>query len=189
MKRTELGLRAAKSAAQSDGRVDVMWQADAIEARRLRLEMRLGRFAGHAAPVPGCRVLVMDDNVSVLTSMRYMLETCGCRATVVRTGEECVEAYRSASHGLGRFDLVILDLENVEGRGGLWTLRELQKLDPKVAVVLATANDPATSSAVSDHRSIGFRACLEKPFGMHELLASIQQVLRSGTGSLHVSRH
>lgn len=124
----------------------------------------------------------MDDNVSVLTSMRYMLETCGCRPTLVTNGEECVEVYRAASRGPGRYGLVFLDLVNAEGRDGLWTLRELQKVDPGVRVVLASSNDSDTCSTVSGHRALGFQAYLHKPFGVQELLAAAQQALRGQEG-------
>lgn len=126
-------------------------------------------------------MLVMDDNPSVLTSMQYMLETCGCRATLVADGEACVEAYRGARNGLGRYGLVILDLVIAGGRDGLWTLRQLQKIDPEVRAVLATSNEVGRCNTVTDHRALGFQGCLQKPFGVHELLAALRQALRART--------
>src|SRR4029079_7640953 len=87
----------------------------------------------HGAVVPsGHEVLVVDDEIVVLTVLREALRRGGYRVTTAASAEEAIELLRRR-----RFDLVLTD-KNLPGASGLEVLRVARGLDYAPAVVLIT---------------------------------------------------
>ena len=113
------------------------------------------------------RVLVVDDDDLIQSSMRALLETLGHAVTPAWSGEEALALL--ADSGL-RPDAVILDM-NMPGLGGSGTLPRLRTLDPAVPVFLATGRaDQAALDLVAGHAGVRL---LPKPFTMDEFDQSL----------------
>ncbi|GLH72689.1 hypothetical protein GETHLI_11910 [Geothrix limicola] len=114
----------------------------------------------------GLKVLMVDDDELIQTSMQGLLELLGHQPTLAPSGEEALAMVEA---GL-KPDVVILDM-NMPGLGGAGTLPRLRALLPTVPVLLATGRaDQTAQDLVEAHP---FVTLLSKPFGMKELQAQL----------------
>jgi DNA-binding response OmpR family regulator len=113
------------------------------------------------------RVLVIDDEESLLDMLQLALEMMGC---VVVTVSSLAEGRRRALEG--RFDLVLLDNHFPEGHGDALVPVLLECL-PNAPVVIVTAND--TDEHVRNALRLGASQVLCKPFGLDELGAIVKR--------------
>jgi len=112
------------------------------------------------------KVLLVDDDELIQSSIQAILELLGHQATPALSGEE---ALALINRGL-RPDLIILDM-NMPGMGGAQTLPLLRALMPRVPILLATGRaDQVAQNLVQAHL---FVSMLSKPFGRRELQASL----------------
>jgi CheY-like chemotaxis protein len=128
-------------------------------------------------PGPG-RVLVLDDEVHVREIVREALEELGHEVAMAASGEDAVEAYRTAQQADAPFDVVILDLTIPGGMGGQDTLARLRQMDPSVRAVASSgySGDPAMSEPTRH----GFVDRLIKPYTVAELEDVVARVLEAG---------
>jgi CheY-like chemotaxis protein len=103
----------------------------------------------------GHEVLVVDDEVVVLTVLREALRRGGYRVTTAASAEEAIDLMRKR-----RFDLVLTD-KNLPGASGLEVLRVARTLDPAPAVVLITGYSSYDSAV--EALDIGAHDYIEKP--------------------------
>ncbi len=125
------------------------------------------------------RILVMDDEESILEVTREILEVFGYEVETSRDGEEALSKYRRALLDGKRFDLVIMDLTVPMGMGGQEAVRELLKLDPQARAIVSSGH--ATDPIVSNYRAHGFVGTIPKPYRMEELDTIVKKALASST--------
>ncbi len=126
-------------------------------------------LAGHG------RILVMDDEIPLLKVVEKMLNKAGYSATLVRDGQEALDAYSLAMKMKQPFDAVIMDMTIPGGMGGLETIKRLRQIDAHVKAIVSSgyANDPV----LGEFRAHGFAAILNKPFNIQDLAAVLAEVL------------
>jgi PAS domain S-box-containing protein len=118
--------------------------------------------APQASAQAGLKVLLVDDDELIQSTVQSILEILGHAVTMAPSGEE---ALRELEAGLCP-DVVILDM-NMPGLGGTGTLPRLRALRPEVPVLLATGRvDQAALDLVRLHPKV---TLLPKPFTMGEL--------------------
>jgi DNA-binding NtrC family response regulator len=78
------------------------------------------------------RILVVDDQESMRTLLKDMLEVIGYEVTLAEGGEEALSLVKSSS-----FDLVLSDL-NMPGMDGSALLRAIKSSLPQLPVVIIT---------------------------------------------------
>jgi CheY-like chemotaxis protein len=103
----------------------------------------------------GHEVLVVDDEVVVLTVLREALRRGGYRVTTAASAEEAIDLMRRR-----RFDLVLTD-KNLPGASGLDVLRAARTLTPSPAIVLITGYSSYDSAL--EALDIGAHDYIEKP--------------------------
>jgi two-component system alkaline phosphatase synthesis response regulator PhoP len=118
------------------------------------------------------RVLVVEDNADLAFGLRNNLEIEGHDVEVAHDGNVGLE--RAARW---KPDLMILDLM-LPGTDGFRVLRALRELGDPVPVLILTARD-AESDKVRGLR-LGADDYVTKPFGVLELLARVEALLRRG---------
>ncbi|MEA2038575.1 MAG: PAS domain S-box protein [Thermodesulfobacteriota bacterium] len=121
------------------------------------------------------KVLVMDDEEMMRDVSNGLLTHMGYKVTVAVEGAEAIEIYKKAMGSDESFDMVILDLTNKVGMGGVETIKRLLEIDPDVKAIVATgySNDPI----ISNFREHGFCGSLPKPFSMDELKTALREVI------------
>jgi PAS domain S-box-containing protein len=116
-------------------------------------------------------ILVVDDEESILSLARDMLESHGYKALLAGGGEEAIEIYRGRN---GAIDLVILDMI-MPKMGGLETFLQLKQLDPHVKAILSTGySQNGKAQKILDSGARGF---LQKPYQLNALLSKVRSVL------------
>jgi len=116
-------------------------------------------------------VLIADDEPSVRSTVRRLLERRGATIHLAADGSEA-EARLAAPDG-GELGLVILDVM-MPGRTGYDVLATARRVCPGVPVILMSGYTEQALSA-DGSRPDGF---LEKPFTARQLDALIDQVMR-----------
>ena len=116
------------------------------------------------APEP-LRVLVVDDNASLLRFLVSAFSANGCTVSQAAAAEQALALITAEP-----FDLVVSDIK-MPGLSGLDLLRAVKGKQPETPVVLITGN-PSVNSAVFGLRH-GAYDYLPKPFSIRE----IQQLL------------
>jgi len=128
------------------------------------------------ADIRGKRVMVVDDNKTNRTILVKMLESFGCSAEAVESGDEAIKILKRAVHKEKLFDLVLLDMQMPE-MNGEETLR-IFKDDPEikdVAVVMLTS--VGVRGDASRLETLGCAAYLLKPIKQSQLFDTIITVL------------
>jgi PAS domain S-box-containing protein len=126
---------------------------------------RMAEPQGDSLPVPGTgalKVLLIDDDELIQSSLRELLEVLGHTAIQALSGEAALALLEAGCQPDG----VILDM-NMPGLGGAGTLPRLRAARPEVPVLLSTGrSDDAALDLVKAHPRV---ALLSKPFTLREL--------------------
>lgn len=126
------------------------------------------------------RILVVEDNRDLGLGLKTNLEIEGHEVTVTCDGAEGLAAAASR-----RPELVILDLM-MPKMDGFEALRRLRRTDALTPVLILTARS-AELDKVRGLRS-GADDYLTKPFGLMELLARVEALLRRGAAPAATTR-
>jgi CheY-like chemotaxis protein len=116
------------------------------------------------------RVLVVDDDPSVLATYRRLLTRAGYETFTENDPRHLLDA----PAGAGSFDLLLLDYK-MPGMDGLSLLAELRRREWKAHCILVSAylNDDVRSQA----RNLGVEYVLEKPVDVSALRQTIGDLL------------
>jgi CheY-like chemotaxis protein len=124
------------------------------------------------------RVLIVDDDKDLSSSLSLILNRKGYEVTTVDDGEHAVEEARKLE-----FDLILIDVL-MPGKSGLDTLRELREVAPQARTVVMTGY--AVSGLVGEAMQIGVDGVLYKPFDVDVVVDTLmsQDVIRLYEGYL-----
>ena len=120
------------------------------------------------------RILVVEDNPDLAYGLRNNLEIEGHTVTVAEDGLQGLDAARSEAP-----DLVILDLM-LPGLDGYRVLQTLRGEGVDTPVLILTARGEETDKVLGFRR--GADDYVTKPFGVLELLARVEAILRRSRG-------
>lgn len=121
------------------------------------------------------RVLVMDDEMSILDLTARMLRSQGYEVELTSDGDAALSRYQVAMETGRRFDLVILDLTVPAGMGGFDTFKALRTIDPAVKVIISSgySHEPL----VLHYKEHGIAGLAPKPYRLNDLLNAVSGVL------------
>ncbi len=121
------------------------------------------------------KILIMDDEKAIRTSLARMLKKTGYEAEVSSDGQDALKMYKEALERQQPYDAVILDLTVPGGLGGLETLERLQKISPDVKAIVSSGY--ANSPALANYKEFGFSGAVIKPYGIQDLSRILYEVL------------
>ena len=130
--------------------------------------MTQGAFASNAPARK--RILVIEDDPSIILGLRMNLEAEGYEVEVAEDGEAGLGQARR-----GDSDLIILDLM-LPRLNGFEVLRQLRAEGVHVPTIVLSARDAEHDIVMG--LEVGAEDYVTKPFGLAELLARIKTVLR-----------
>ncbi|MCP4003409.1 MAG: response regulator, partial [bacterium] len=178
-----LGLATAHSIVRRhDGELTVTSVSGQGTTFRIRLPA-----SDNLAPVPaiperptperrsGGRVLVVDDDADVRSTIEAMLRSLDYEVVCAAEGGKGLDLYGESLDAGNRFDAVILDLTIRGGMGGRETIGHLLELDPDAGAIVVSgySSDPV----MADFEAYGFRARVSKPFLRADLQSALEQIL------------
>jgi CheY-like chemotaxis protein len=119
----------------------------------------------------GKRILVVDDNEDLRSTIQALLRADGFDVAVAGNGQAALALHQSQPA-----DVVITDLF-MPDKDGIETIVELKKLSPQLKIVAISG---WTSTQGSDYlqvaREIGATVTLQKPFDPQELSRVVRQL-------------
>ena len=117
-------------------------------------------------------ILVIDDNVAVLSTLIYLLEEQGYRVVSAENGDAGARIYRSQ-----RPDLVIADLIMPE-QGGIDTIREIKRQCPEAKIIaISAAHVSAMPIRSMRHAKSVPPMALAKPLDPDDFIEVVNDVL------------
>lgn len=130
----------------------------------------------------GFKVLLMDDEESILNAVGEMLSEYGYQVVLTTDGVMTIKAYQDAKLSGVPFDAVIMDLTVPGGMGGQETIAILRDFDPKIKAIISSgyANDPI----IADYERFGFMGMVNKPYKIDELNEILLKVINPNQLSL-----
>ncbi len=132
--------------------------------------------AVHQPPASGSgRILVMDDEPSILKILTASLTKLGYGVAAVGDGRAALEAYQKAIREGARFDAVIFDLTVPGGMGGEEAVRLIRAIDPDLKAIVSSGY--TDGMAISMPERCGFLAAIEKPYSIQTLSRVLHDVL------------
>ena len=126
------------------------------------------------------RILIVDDDVSILRVLQMRLES---EQYTVVTASEMKEAKERISEG--NFDIALLDLR-LAGGSGIDLMKSLRDVDPDLPVIILTAY--GTIESAVEAMKEGAYSYLTKPFDNRELLMQIKNGIDKSRLSKEVKR-
>ena len=115
-------------------------------------------------------ILLVDDEISVLQTLRMILEREGYRVTAAQSCAEALTRLKS-----GTFDAVITDL-NMEAEDiGFDLARAAMKLKPKPAVVIYTGYGDSANARTALELGVDYLAM--KPTAVEELTSALNRLI------------
>ena len=123
------------------------------------------------------RILLVDDDADILTSMQAAFEPTGAVVETANNGNKAVEMNERSEP-----DLIVLDMM-LPGRSGFLVLEKIQQdkvknkrpRNSKPYVIMVTGNQGGRHKMYAE--SLGVSEYLNKPFKMDKLIATAEKVL------------
>lgn len=119
------------------------------------------------------RILVIDDEEIILSSIRRTLENSGYHVIALKDAMEALEVFAKNPDG---FDLVITDL-TMPGMTGIELSKKLLSLRSDLPVILSTGYSDAIDER--EMKSLGIREMIVKPSNIVELKTAVRRVLEN----------
>ncbi|HDN82035.1 MAG TPA: response regulator [Methanomicrobia archaeon] len=112
------------------------------------------------------RILIIDDEVEILTLFKDVLESMGHKVEIAIDGESGLEKFRKSN-----FDLVVMDYR-MYGEDGIQASKNIWNIDKNIKILFTSA-DSSIKKKTIDMGAAGF---LLKPFDIDILVREIERV-------------
>jgi DNA-binding response OmpR family regulator len=125
-----------------------------------------------AESLDGKKILIVDDDNDILTSIQAAFEPTGAVIETASNGNKAVEIAEKSQP-----DLVILDMM-LPGRSGFLVLEKIKAKKPRGAkphVIMITGNQGARHKMYAE--SLGVSEYINKPVKMDKLLSTAERLL------------
>lgn len=121
----------------------------------------------------GKRVLLVDDDLEIVETVSYALESAGYDVVVARDGNQGLALAERENP-----DLMILDMM-MPKRSGFLVLEKLRRIrDEPLPVIMITGNEGSRHKAYAE--LLGVSDYIQKPFAMARLVDAVDRLLSKG---------
>src|SRR6476646_10038257 len=125
-----------------------------------------------STPLDGKKILLVDDDNDILTSMQAAFEPTGAVVETASNGNKAVELAEKSDP-----DVVVLDMM-LPGRSGFLVLEKIKARKPKNAkpfVIMITGNQGARHKMYAE--SLGVSEYFNKPVKLDKLISTAERLL------------
>lgn len=120
------------------------------------------------------RILLMDDDENILTTVRKTLMQIGYKVELAKDGAQAIDLYKKAMPS-DPFDAVIMDLTIREGMGGEEAVGKLLVIDPEARVIVSSGY--STDTVMANYKKHGFCSVITKPYQIEALSELLHNVI------------
>ncbi len=138
-------------------------------------------------PLAEKRVLIVDDNLTNLDILRYMLESQGLSVTPCHNGRDALEKITEARDADDPFDICIIDIRMPE-MDGYELARQIKAFPDRFGHPPLLAYSSSTISGAKKISEAGFDGFLPKPAGKLRVLQILEQLLGGDNGKREENR-
>jgi DNA-binding response OmpR family regulator len=124
----------------------------------------------------GRRVLLVDDDADILSSMKLAMQAEGAETATAGDGSSALLTYQATDP-----DAIVLDVMLPKASGFVVLEKLMQEADPP-PVVMVTANQGKRHMAYAE--SLGVYAYLYKPVSLQRLVETVVRVIDEAEGAL-----
>lgn len=117
------------------------------------------------------RVLLVDDEKSMVDAVRLMLEHLGYRVTTRTSGVEALALFRADP---SRFDLLVTD-QTMPALTGIELAAEILKIKPEIPILLCSGFSDLVNEEKA--KAMGIRGYIMKPILMREMALMVRRAL------------
>jgi two-component system, OmpR family, response regulator len=121
------------------------------------------------------RILVVDDNVELLSLLTHLFEDAGYEVVGASKGKQAMELMRSQPPAVALLDILLPDVM------GYALAEVLRREHPGVPYLFVTGVFKGSKHALEAKSKHGAAAYFEKPFEARKLLAAVRQLVPPGT--------
>lgn len=129
-----------------------------------------------ALPTGEGKILIVDDEVMILSILSIMLKKLGYEPVTALDGASGVALYRDAFQSGHPFRAVILDATIPGGLGGEAALRGFLSTDPQARVIICSGY--SSTRVMTEWKSLGFVGRIEKPFEAAQIAELLHRVIQ-----------
>jgi two-component system, OmpR family, response regulator VicR len=122
------------------------------------------------------RILIVDDEVDIASSIQYVLKQEGFQTLLAHDGTKAIDLYASEKP-----DLIILDLM-MPGLDGYEVCRRVRSGDAKTPILMLTARTSEIDTVVG--LELGANDYIAKPVRLRELVARVKAHLRDAPAAV-----
>jgi CheY-like chemotaxis protein len=115
----------------------------------------------------GRKILVVDDEESMLSALRDLLESLGYAVVTAPGASEALKVYQSQAP-----ELVLMD-RNMPGMDGIAGMKELLRMDPQARVILISGYDEQGPHGIDETTREMLAGYITKPVDVMELSLSL----------------
>ena len=115
------------------------------------------------------KILVVDDDQSILSIFEYILQEAGYVTETAADGYEAIQKVKT----LTDIDLMFMDVK-MPGLSGIDAFKEIQKINPRLLVVMMTGY--SVDELLKEAFELGAYGVIYKPFDMEEVLSIIEKI-------------
>ncbi len=135
-----------------------------------RLE-RIPEARGKPVRGSGQKILIVDDEESVLDSMSNLVKQLGYQAKAISRSTEAISAYKEWAP-----DLVLID-RNMPDMDGTRCIANLLEVDPAAKIIIISGYESEGPNGIDDNIREAIKGYLTKPCGASALSSMVSQAL------------
>ncbi len=124
------------------------------------------------------KILIMDDDDSVLKIASKMLLRLGFNVDCAKNGEEAIMLIKEAMGKNDPFTTIIMDLTVPGGMGGKEAIKYIKEIAPDIKTIVSSgySNDPV----MANYLDYGFNGIIAKPYRFEEMGKLLYKIISSG---------
>ena len=122
------------------------------------------------------RILVVDDDATILSVLEQMLGMCGYAVIAVADGDSATEVLRENLERGAAFSLVIIDLTLPDEVKGEIVAARMKDLCPELRIVASSGH--SVNEVMANFRDYGFSGRLLKPFQFADVRKLLDEVMK-----------
>jgi len=112
------------------------------------------------------RILIIDDEIEILTLFKDVLESIGHKVEIAIDGNAGLEKFKNSN-----FDLIVMDYR-MHGKDGLQVSKKIWDMNKNAKILFTSADDSIKEKAIN-MGAVGF---LVKPFDIDLMIKEIERV-------------
>ncbi len=127
------------------------------------------------------QILIVDDEVSILVPLKFLLEKNNYSIAVAQSGKDALDRIKAEKPDLILLDIMLPDLDGYE----IFQLIRENRAWDDIKVIYLTAKNRDLD--IAKGLNLGVDAYITKPFSNAELLAKIDELLTEGEAAFRAS--